>query len=70
MSDRAILEMAEARILVASYFAAKRTYGGTQANSFLIKQLKSLEKLYDKDSGDRLRANMRTVADEELLIDT
>jgi hypothetical protein len=69
MSDRAILEMAEARMLVASYFAAKRTYGGTQANSFLIKQLKSLEKCYGKNSGDRLKANMRTVATEELLID-
>ena len=70
MSDRVQLEMAEARMLVASYFAAKRTYGGTQANSFLIKQLKSLEKFYGKDSGDRLKANMRTVATEELLIDT
>ena len=69
MSDRVQLEMAEARMLVASYFAAKRTYGAVQANRFLAKQLKKLEKIYGKKSDDRLKQYMWIVATEELLID-
>jgi len=69
MSDRVQLEMAEARMLVASYFAAKRTYGSVQANRFLAKQLKKLEKIYGKKSDDRLKQYMRIVSTEELLID-
>jgi hypothetical protein len=69
VSDRVQLEMAEARMLVASYFAAKRTYGPVQARVFLDKQLKKLEKVYGKESDDRLRTYMRVVATEELLID-
>jgi len=69
MSDRVQLEMAEARMLVASYFAAKRTFGPVQARVFLDKQLKKLEKVYGKESDDRLRTYMRVVATEELLID-
>ena len=69
MSDRVQLEMAEARMLVASYFAAKRTYGAVEANRFLAKQLKKLEKVYGKKSDDRLKQYMRIVATEELLID-
>ena len=66
MSDRIILEMAEARMLVASYFAAKRTYGASEANRFLEKQLKKLEKLYGKGSDVRLKNNMRHITNEEL----
>jgi len=66
MSDRIILEMAEARMLVASYFAAKRTHGPVQANRFLEKQLKKLEKLYGKGSDVRMKKNMRQITDEEL----
>lgn len=69
MSDRVILEMAEARMLVASYFAAKRTFGPVQARVFLTKQLRKLEKTYGKESDDRLRKYMRVVATEELLVD-
>jgi len=69
MSDRVQLEMAEARMLVASYFAAKRTYGAVEANKFLAKQLKKLEKVYGKKSDDRLKGYMREVATQELLID-
>lgn len=69
MSDRVQLEMAEARMLVASYFAAKRTYGSVEANKFLAKQLKKLEKVYGKKSDDRLKQYMRTVTTQELLID-
>jgi hypothetical protein len=67
MSDRIILEMAEARMLVASYFAARKTHGKAEARRFLEKQLKKLEKIYGKDSDVRLRANMRQIATEELL---
>ena len=69
MSDRVILEMAEARMLVASYFAAKKTFGPVQARVFLDKQLKKLEKVYGKESDVRLKKYMRVVAETELLID-
>ena len=69
MSDRVQLEMAEARMLVASYFAAKRTYGSVQANKFPAKQLKKLEKVYGKKSDDRLKAYMRVVVNTEILED-
>jgi hypothetical protein len=69
MSDRVQLEMAEARMLVASYFAAKRTYGVVQANRFLAKQLKKLEKIYGKKSDDRLKQYMRVVVNTEILED-
>lgn len=69
MSDRVQLEMAEARMLVASYFAAKRTYGAVQANRFLANQLKKLEKVYGKKSDDRLKQYMRVVVNTEILED-
>ena len=69
MSDRVQLEMAEARMLVASYFAAKRTYGVVEANKFLAKQLKKLEKVYGKNSDGRLKSYMRVVVDTEVLED-
>jgi len=43
MSDRVQLEMAEARVLLHSYFAAKRTHGKPQADKFLAAQLLKLE---------------------------
>jgi len=54
---------------VASYFAAKQTFGPVQARVFLDKQLKKLEKVYGKESDVRLKKYMRVVATEELLID-
>lgn len=56
-------------MLVASYFAAKRTYGAVEANKFLAKQLKKLEKVYGKKSDDRLKKYMRVVVDTEVLGD-
>lgn len=56
-------------MLVASYFAAKRTYGAVEANKFLAKQLKKLEKVYGKKSDDRLKQYMRVVVDTEILED-
>ena len=56
-------------MLVASYFAAKRTYGVVEANKFLAKQLKKLEKVYGKNSDGRLKSYMRVVVDTEVLED-
>jgi hypothetical protein len=56
-------------MLVASYFAAKQTFGPVQARVFLDKQLKKLEKVYGKESDVRLKKYMRVVAETELLID-
>ena len=50
MSDRVQLEMAEARVLLHSYFAAKQSHGKPQADKFLAAQLLKLEKLYGKQS--------------------
>ena len=65
MSDRVQLEMAEARVLLHSYFAAKRTYGKPQADKFLAAQLVKLEKLYGKSSDVRIKQYMRRVKDTE-----
>ena len=54
-------------MLVASYFAARRTHGKLAARRFLEGQLKKLEKAYGKGSDVRLKANMRKIATEELL---
>ena len=67
MSDRVQLEMAEARVLLYSYFAAKRTYGKPQADKFLAAQLVKLEKLYGKSSDVRIKQYMRPVKDTETL---
>jgi hypothetical protein len=65
MSDRVQLEMAEARVLLHSYFAAKRTHGKPQANRFLETQLDKLEKLYGKGCDARIKQYMRHVKDTE-----
>lgn len=67
MSDRVQLEMAEARVLLHSYFAAKRTHGKPQADKFLAAQLLKLEKLYGKQSDERIRKYMRHVKDTETM---
>ena len=54
-------------MLVAIYFAARRTHGKLAARRFLEGQLKKLEKAYGKGSDVRLKANMRKIATEELL---
>ena len=65
MSDREQLEMAEARVLLHSYFAAKKSYGKPQADKFLAAQLVKLEKLYGKQSDTRIKQYMRRVKDTE-----
>jgi hypothetical protein len=65
MSDRVQLEMAEARVLLHSYFAAKRTHGKPQADRFRAALLLKLEKLYGKQSDVRIKQYMRRVKDTE-----
>jgi len=65
MSDRVQLEMAEARVLLHSYFAAKQSYGKEKADKFLAAQLLKLEKLYGKQSDTRIKQYMRRVKDTE-----
>jgi hypothetical protein len=65
MSDRVQLEMAEARVLLHSYFAAKQSHGKEKADKFLAAQLLKLEKLYGKQSDTRIKQYMRRVKDTE-----
>ena len=65
MSDRVQLEMAEARVLLHSYFAAKRTHGKPQADRFLAAQLAKMEKFYGKHCDTRIKQYMRYVKDTE-----
>lgn len=67
MSDRVQLEMAEARVLLHSYFAAKRTHGKPQADRFLESQLLKLEKLYGKECDVRIKRYMRHVQNTETM---
>jgi len=57
--------MAEARVLLHSYFAAKQSHGKPQADKFLATQLLKLEKLYGKSSDTRIKQYMRYVKDTE-----
>ena len=57
--------MAEARVLLPSYFAAKKSYGKEKADKFLAAQLLKLEKLYGKQSDTRIKQYMRRVKDTE-----
>ena len=59
--------MAEARVLLHSYFAAKQSYGKPQADKFLAAQLLKLEKLYGKQSDTRIKQYMRHVKDTETM---
>lgn len=67
MSDRVQLEMAEARVLLHSYFAAKRTHGKPQADRFLESQLLKLEKLYGRECDVRIKRYMRHVQNTETM---
>ena len=57
--------MADARVLVFSYYKNKATLGSEKAGKWLDKRLKRLEKVYGKGSGDRLRVYMRHVSDKD-----
>ena len=61
MSDRKILEMAEARELVPSYYATEKKLGKAEAQKWLANRLAKLEKIYGKGAEERIRANMRLI---------
>ena len=63
MSDRVLLEMAEARVLVFSYYRNREVLGVALAGKWLDKRLKRLEKFYGKGVGERVRVYMRCISD-------
>ena len=65
MSDRVQLEMAEARVLVFSYYRNREELGKVLADKWLDKRLKKLEKFYGKGVGERMRVYMRYISDKD-----
>jgi len=63
--DREQLERAEARVLVFSYYRTVEKLGIEGAGKWLNKQIKKLEKVYGKGSGERIKAYMREVNDKD-----
>lgn len=61
MSDRQILEMAEARELVPSYYATEKRLGKEGAQKWLQSRLQKLEKIYGRGAEERIRFFMRTI---------
>lgn len=61
MSDRQILEMAEARELVPSYYATEKKLGKEGAQKWLQARLQKLEKIYGRGAEERIRVNMRNI---------
>lgn len=69
MSDREILEKAEARELVPSYYATVEKIGKKEAAIWLMKRIRSIERHYGMGFERRVRTYMREIDDEELLND-
>jgi Tfp pilus assembly protein PilE len=69
MSDREILEKAEARILVPSYYATVKKIGKKEAAFWLMKQIRNIERHYGQGFERRVRTYMREVDNEELIND-
>ena len=69
MSDREILEKAEARVLVPSYYATVKKVGKKEAAVWLIKRIRDIEKHYGYGFERRVRAYMREIDNEELWND-
>jgi len=65
LSDRVLLEMAEARVLVFSYYRNREVLGLALAGKWLGKRLKRLEKFYGKGVGERVRVYMRCISDRD-----
>ena len=59
------LEMAEARVLVFSYYRNREVLGKVLAEKWLGKRLKKLEKVYGKGVGERVRVYMRWISDRD-----
>jgi hypothetical protein len=69
MSDREILEKAEARVLVPSYYATVEKVGKQEAALWLIRRIRDIEKHYGYGFERRIRAYMREIDNEELFND-
>jgi hypothetical protein len=65
-NDRAVLEMAEARIMRMSYYHNVKKLGQQKAAMWLAKRLQHLEaQLYEKGAEARIRGHMRHIEDNE-----
>lgn len=69
MSDREILEKAEARVLVPSYYATVKKVGKKEAALWLMKKIRDIERHYGYGFERRVRTYMREVDEQELLND-
>lgn len=69
MSDREILEKAEARVLVPSYYATVEKVGKKEAALWLMKRIRDIERHYGMGFERRVRTYMREVDEQELLND-
>ena len=69
MSDREILEKAEARVLVPSYYATVKKVGKKEAALWLMKKIRDIERHYGVGFERRVRTYMREVDEQELLND-
>ena len=69
MSDREILEKAEARVLVPSYYATVEKVGKKEAALWLMKRIRDIERHYGQGFERRVRTYMREVDNEELFND-
>lgn len=69
MSDREILEKAEARVLVPSYYATVEKVGKKEAAIWLMKRIRDIERHYGMGFERRVRTYMREVDEQELLND-
>ena len=69
MSDREILEKAEARVLVPSYYATVEKIGKKEAAVWLMQRIRDIERHYGMGFERRVRTYMREVDNEELFND-
>jgi hypothetical protein len=69
MSDREILEKAEARELLPFYYNNVEKVGKVEAAERLTKRIRIIQRHYGFDFDKRVRGYMRQVDQEELLND-
>lgn len=69
MSDRDILEKAEARELLPFYYNNVREVGKAEAAERLTKRIRIIQRYYGFDFDRRVRGFMRQIDEQELLND-
>lgn len=69
MSDRNILEKAEARELLPFYYNNVREVGKVEAAERLTKRIRVIQRHYGFDFDRRVRGFMRQIDEQELLND-